>query len=190
MIYEIPNFLSHDFCDEVVKYFNDSGQRSLWQNHEDFHGRTLTPREITDHSLIQKFRAFEQKMVQTASKLFYEEKFIFSEFIDIVYWGPGMSMDAHIDNYDYSKGTNPDTANLPFRYYSSICYLNDGYEGGYTFFPNENKACVPEKGKVVFFPSYVEHGVTEVKVNPRYTIAMWFTIQEQHVFDLINENHV
>lgn len=183
MIYEIPNFLPHEFCDEVVQYFDKTGERTRDQTHEDFKGRTLTPNQMSSYSMMQKFRAFEQKMVQTASKLFYEEKFIFSEFIDVVYWGPGMSMDAHVDNYDASNGTDPQTSALPFRYYSSVCYLNDGYDGGYTFFPNQNTACIPEKGKVVFFPSYIEHGVTEVKLNPRYTIAMWFTIQEDHVYN-------
>jgi predicted 2-oxoglutarate/Fe(II)-dependent dioxygenase YbiX len=185
MIYEIPNFLSHEFCDNVIEYFNVSGKRSLWQTDKKFHGRTLCPSEIDDNQLLNKFRAFEQKMVQTASKLFYEEQFIFSEFIDIVYWAPGMSMDEHVDNYDPDRGQNPATKQLPFRYYSSVCYLNDNYNGGYTFFPTENKACVPEKGKIVMFPSHIEHGVTEVKLNPRYTIAMWFTIHEDHIFNLI-----
>lgn len=178
MIYEIPNIVTSEFCDEVIEYFDKSGKRSWWQDHEDFHGRTLSPKDIDDNpELVLKIKVFQQKAVQIASKLFYNEKFIYSEFMDIVYWGPGMSMKPHIDN-GYS-----DDDPLRSRYYSSICYLNDSYDGGHTIFPNQNKACIPEKGKMVIFPSSIEHGVSEVKDGSRYTLATWFTIFEDCVFD-------
>ena len=171
MIYEIPNVISPQFCDEVIKYFEESGKRSLWQTQKDFHGRTLSPKDIDDNpELVLKFKAFQQKIVQLTSKLFYHEKFIYNEFIDIVYWGPGMSMGTHVDN-GYS-----DNDPLRSRYYSSVCYLNDTYEGGQTIFPDQNTLCIPEKGKIVIFPSTVKHGVAEVKNGSRYTIASWFTI--------------
>jgi len=37
------------------------------------------------------------------------------------------------------------------RYMTFIIYLNDGYEGGETDFPNKNIKIKPEKGKGVLF---------------------------------------
>jgi leucine proline-enriched proteoglycan (leprecan) len=70
----------------------------------------------------------------------------------------------------------------PHRYFSSIIYLNDDYEGGETYFPGFGVRIKPEPGLMVLFgsgPEYV-HGVTKVRSGRRYTYAGWFTFDPAH----------
>jgi Rps23 Pro-64 3,4-dihydroxylase Tpa1-like proline 4-hydroxylase len=171
MIYEIPNLIDPNLCKEVISYFDNSGQRNPPNEKYDFFdNRSLCINYIIDKTLLRKLQLMEVKISQAASKLFYEEPFLFVEHWDIVKWNPGMNMKVHTDNGDSLDGSN-----LSNRHYTSIIYLNDDYSGGETVFPTENKTCSPEIGKFVIFPSELPHGVSEVKDKDRYTIATWFT---------------
>lgn len=172
MIFEFSNLMDESLCDRTIEYFEKSKQRSWWQPLEFFRGRTLCPSEVRDFELRKDIRSFRYKVVQEAYKKY--GYFVFPEFWDIVYWAPGMSMSPHIDDY----GTE-----LEQRHYTAVCYLNDDYDGGETFFPEQNYKCKPEKGKVVIFPSYYYHGVNEVVDSPRYVIAMWFTRDSTKLFE-------
>ena len=56
--------------------------------------------------------------------------------------------------------------------WTSVCYLNDDFEGGETLI--EDKSIKPKKGTLVVFPSKkMSHGVSLVKGN-RYTYIAWW----------------
>lgn len=170
MIIEIPDLMEESLCSRIIEYFETTKQRSWWQSLEFFRGRTLCPSEIRDFDLRREIRSFQYRVVQEIFKNYNE--YIFPEFWDIVYWAPGMSMSSHVDDYGPT---------LEQRHYTAICYLNDDYEGGETFFPEQNYKCEPETGKVVVLPSYYFHGVNEVKNKSRYVLAMWFTRSPNHL---------
>jgi hypothetical protein len=177
MIYEIPNFLDDETCDILIDYFKTCNQRSEWQTDKFFHGRTLSPSEICDEGIKKRMEIFKSKTLQTISKLFHEH-YVFLEFWDLVHWPVGFKMEAHADNIYPDK--TPNTCS--HRDYSSICYLNDDYKGGQTFFVYENKTCIPEKGKIIFYPSGLQftHGVSKVIGNERYTLASWYTKDQNY----------
>ena len=59
------------------------------------------------------------------------------------------------------------------NHWTSVCYLNDDYEGGETLI--EDDTIKPQKGRLVVFPSKkMEHGVSLVKGKPRYTYISWW----------------
>jgi hypothetical protein len=91
----------------------------------------------------------------------------------------GIKMEPHADNTYPDKTPNT----CPQRDYSSICYLNHDYKGGQTFFVYENKICIPEKGKIIFYPSGLQftHGVSKVVEGERYTLASWYTKDQNHI---------
>lgn len=176
MIYEVPNFIDDELCDDLIKYHDNP--RNLKRNikHPIFNNRTICASDIKDPNIVFRLRILEHKVTQITSKLFYKEPFLFIEHWDIVHWEPGMSMESHVDN-----GKNIyDDSNLSDRDYTAVCYLNDGYQGGETFFPSEQKVCIPEKGKFVVFPSEILHGVKEV-FDHRYTLTIWFTRNENSI---------
>ena len=179
MIYEIQNFLDDETCDMLIHHFKISNKkRTDKQTQKFFADRTLCPSEINDFNVKKMMHIFRQKTVQAISKLF-NEQYVFLEFWDIVYWGEGIEMPSHADNIKPDR-----TPNLcPQRDYSSICYLNHDYKGGHTYFTYENKTCIPEKGKIIFYPSGLQftHGVSKVIKGDRYTLASWYTKDENYI---------
>ena len=74
---------------------------------------------------------------------------------------------------------HPDSPEIIF---SSILYLNDGWEGGEIYFPRLNKTISPKKGDFVFFPSdsiVSEHGIKEVRTADRITFATWLQREDK-----------
>ena len=74
--------------------------------------------------------------------------------------------------------------NSRFNKWSTIIYLNDEFDGGDIYFPNQNFVYKPKKYSAVFFPSagseYV-HGVTTVKSGIRHTALYMHTSLPNHV---------
>jgi predicted 2-oxoglutarate/Fe(II)-dependent dioxygenase YbiX len=185
MIFEVPNVISPEDCELFIQFYeNADSSYKKDPRHEFFDGRTLEFFSGNNATVIKRYRVLEQKLIQLVSKLYYKEGFIYTETCALIKWEPGMHMDIHTDNYPehpgYKSGEITD-----FRDFSSICYLNDDYEGGGTFFPDDSKICIPERGKVVFFPSGYKHGVSEVKKSNRYTVATWFSLNEDHVYSVL-----
>ena len=57
--------------------------------------------------------------------------------------------------------------------WTSVCYLNDDYEGGETLI--EDGIFKPKRGRLVVFPSKkMNHGVSLVKSRVRYTYIAWW----------------
>lgn len=182
MIFEVPNVISSEDCELFIQFYeNLPSKYKKDPRHQFFDGRTADFFSGNNATVIKRYRVFEQKILQLVSKLYYKEGFIFTETCALIKWKPGMYMEEHTDNYPEDPGPNGGIM-TDFRDFSSVCYLNDDYEGGATFFPEENKICIPEKGKIVFFPSGYSHGVSEVKKSDRYTIATWFSLDENHVY--------
>jgi predicted 2-oxoglutarate/Fe(II)-dependent dioxygenase YbiX len=59
------------------------------------------------------------------------------------------------------------------RYFTIICYLNDDFEGGHTWFPSLNYSAVPEVGKAMLFPSRFYHGARPVIQGEKFVIVSW-----------------
>ena len=82
---------------------------------------------------------------------------------------------AYAARRQFGAGRRPNAT--AHRSFSSIIYLNDGYEGGETYFPGFGMRIKPEPGLMVLFgsgPEYV-HGVTKMRSGRRSTYAGWFT---------------
>jgi hypothetical protein len=106
----------------------------------------------------------------------------FNGFVNPIYtfkafgsvWMPGSKGGLHLD----AQGPEP------WIEFSTVIYLNDDFEGGNIFFPNQNFIYTPKKYSAVFFPSagseYV-HGITTLKSGQRHTALYMHTSLPQHV---------
>ena len=84
------------------------------------------------------------------------------DWMQIVYWPTDSFQDLHFDT-----GSNETTL-------SSICYLNDDYEGGQTYF-EEGTIFAPLTGRILFFDGkHYLHGVKKVISGDRYVLAIWY----------------
>jgi len=98
----------------------------------------------------------------------------------IVRWLPGQFQRPHADK-ELHEGPDAGLSNdFPWYDLASLFYLNDDYEGGELYFPNQGIQFKPKRGAAYFFPgdmNYI-HGVTEIKGSIRYTVPFFWTILE------------
>lgn len=98
----------------------------------------------------------------------------------------GSYLEPHTDIIDYFQPEVYDVGSLleqqekefPFLWsghLSIITYLNDNYNGGILYFPDQDVHIQPKPGMLVMFPGNLHflHGVTEIFNNTRYTISLW-----------------
>lgn len=142
-------FISKEECKKLIKFYKDNKNK------------------------VKKFRdvfplgldVIKDLNVKLINNIHYVSAIINNSVIDwaqIVYWPKGSFQKLHIDNA--SKETT----------LSSICYLNDDYEGGQTYF-KDGTIFSPKTGRAVFFDGkYYLHGVKEVLSNDRYVLAIWY----------------
>jgi hypothetical protein len=96
----------------------------------------------------------------------------------MVKWLPGQLQMPHADK-ELHDGPDAGTPNdFPWYDLAGLFYLNDDYEGGELYFPNQDVQFKPKAGAAYFFPgdkNYI-HGVTEIKSGIRYTVPFFWTI--------------
>lgn len=101
---------------------------------------------------------------------------IFSDTLQIVRWPEGYEQQPHADS------ENPNGAPHPYfwRAYASLIYLNNDFEGGQIYFPNQAAAPKITLGMLVFFPGTSEfvHGVSMITRGERYTVASFWTFDQ------------
>lgn len=170
LIFEVENFISNESCDEIVDWFRQQQKNQVNTGNTLFNNRTIPYSSVKDLKIKNLINTYRFDITSYARKKF--KTTLYPDYTDLVYWPTGLSMDVHADAV-WLDGT---PARFPYRYCAGVCYLNDDYEGGETYFPNFNIETRPKKGKVVLFPSNLEyqHGVKKV-VGERFTLPIWFT---------------
>ena len=94
----------------------------------------------------------------------------------IIRWKVGNGQTPHAD-----KQNNDGTPNLyPQNDIASLIYINDDYEGGEIYFPNQEFKLKPLKNSLVFFPGDINflHGVTTITEGIRYTIPNFWKVKQ------------
>lgn len=96
----------------------------------------------------------------------------------IVRWLPGQLQMPHADK-ELHEGENAGKPNdFPWYDIAGLFYLNDDYEGGELYFPNQGIQFKPKPGGAYFFPgdmNYI-HGVTRIESGIRYVVPFFWTI--------------
>jgi hypothetical protein len=110
----------------------------------------------------------------------------------VVKWNKGQYQLPHADKelHKYEEwGGHPDLEGTPndFPFYdiASLFYINDDYEGGELYFPEQGIQFKPKAGAAYFFPgdrNYV-HGVSEVLSGTRYTCPFFWTVLKHFLPD-------
>ncbi len=96
----------------------------------------------------------------------------------IVRWLPGQLQMPHADK-ELHEGDNAGKPNdFPWYDIAGLFYLNDDYEGGELYFPNQGIQFKPKPGGAYFFPGDMNfiHGVKTIESGTRYVIPFFWTI--------------
>lgn len=139
------NFFSKKTCEVLIKFYKKNKKHS-----KKF--RDVYPLDINlSNDLVNK--------INSASILLNNS---IVDWAQIVYWPKNSFQDLHYDIF--SKKTT----------LSSICYLNDDFVGGETYF-KDGTVFKPKKNRILFFDgNYYFHGVKKITSKNRYVLAIWY----------------
>lgn len=155
-IFILDNLFTEDQCKRLIDYYNH-GNKAI---HPSYINVKIHPNNM--ENLVKYFAI---KLQNTINKLLPVK--IQLDWGAICGWWVGSTQEFHKDLR--SKKT----------VFTSVTYLNDDFNGGYTQFKNDFYV-VPKIGRTVFFDGqHYEHGVSEVENNPRYSLAIWYKLKEE-----------
>jgi hypothetical protein len=188
-IVEIENFMTDEelyFLQNFARNLNTWDQTETHYNEDGtiiYESEYWKDRVASSYTLMQ----VEPKVHQTIRNLIERFRPLVEEHFKvkamatnpcIVRWLPGQLQMPHADK-ELHEGDNAGKPNdFPYYDLGSLFYLNDDYEGGELYFPNQDVVIKPKKGSGYFFPgdmNYI-HGVKEVKSGIRYTCPFFWTI--------------
>jgi hypothetical protein len=171
-VFAIP-LLDKPACKSIVDYV-----RSLdhWENAEVREELTegaydsITMPDVRSASIWvsacepEVYREFDEKMTSIVKPLVKEV------------WQVALSEHSGTQLIRYQPGGyyqgHPDAAgDLAYRYFSVVCYLNDDFEGGKTWFPSLNYSATPECGKAILFPARYFHCAQPVIAGENYVLV-------------------
>lgn len=119
-----------------------------------------------ENNLTQVFHATANIYLNTHQHLQLKSDLGF----EVLRYKKGQKFDEHVDSL-------PGTGNIyGQRQLSSLLYLNDNYQGGEIYFPQQELLYNPEAGDLLIFPSNFcfPHCSTEIKQGTKYAIVSWY----------------
>jgi hypothetical protein len=170
---------------EDIETFIDFAKTYVHTRPEMKHHWVIDGEYFKDHKAGNLFKKYTNLMRSKAEEV-YGLKFNEDKYLDLFVHPEGSFLEPHTDIIDYEQKEIYDVGNLlieqekhwPFLWsghVSVIIYLNNDYDGGILYFPDQNVEIKPEPGLMVIFPGNLHflHGVTKTSGNPRYTVSLW-----------------
>jgi hypothetical protein len=162
--------------DYTESHYNDEGvciyDASYWENRV----ATADTLASVDPKAVEIIVGMQQRLKVEVDKFLQVDAWPTSPAV--VRWLPGQFQNPHADK-ELHEGENRGKPNdFPYYDIAGLFYLNDDYEGGELYFPNQGIQFKPKRGAAYFFPgdmNYI-HGVTEVKSGIRYVSPFFWTI--------------
>lgn len=105
----------------------------------------------------------------------YGVKFPYAEPCSILRYQEGHFYKRHIDNLLLASRFQEVEQGIPTRDISVVGYLNDGFEGGETYFDRQDVKVTPKVGAILVFPSYFTHPHQSLPVvkGQKYAFTSW-----------------
>ena len=169
------NFLSDA---DFEKYLNFSKETNLWGNripNNVWSGRVVFANSVDELSELNNL--FLNKVREIIKSKFELEVEIYPDYLGVVKWENGDMQHPHADG-EIEGGKHP----FSWRNFGCVLYLNDNYNGGEIYFPNQNIEIKPKPNTLVFFPGNLEflHGVKPITNDVRYTLTSFWTYDKKY----------
>lgn len=160
------NFLSNE---EYENYLKFSKKTNDWGNripNDNWSGRVIYQSAINNLNYLQKVETIIKKEFEITNN-------IYPDYLGLVKWEMGDIQYPHADG-EIENGIQHE---FYWRNFGCVLYLNDDYDGGEIYFPNQNIEIKPKPNTLVFFPGTLEylHGVKEITNGIRYTLTSFWT---------------
>jgi predicted 2-oxoglutarate/Fe(II)-dependent dioxygenase YbiX len=162
--------------DKTETHYNEDGTVIYDSGYWDGRVATYPTIEKTSPEVVNTIREIVKRLKVEIDNFFSVDAQATSPAV--VRWLPGNFQMPHADK-ELHEGDNAGKPNdFPWYDIATIVYLNDDYEGGELYFPNQDIKFKPKRGAAYFFPgdmNYI-HGITEVTSGIRYTCPFFWTI--------------
>jgi hypothetical protein len=172
--------IEEDYLNEHLRedYLKFCKETNLWDNFKTddiWSQRIIYSNQFPDFELNYKhFLVLLQDKIKTDFSITKE---IYPDYLGLVRWHAGDFQHPHADS-EIDGQIHP----YHWRHFGCIYYLNDDYEGGEIYFPNQNIELKPKPNTLIFFPGTLEflHGVKPVTNGVRYTLSSFWTYDKQY----------
>jgi hypothetical protein len=160
------NFLTEDMYTmlkqfaETTQLYDQSVNNTIWSKRIVHAGSAPIEIKILGKQYIELVRSTIQTQFEISDS-------IHTDILCFNRWRVGDMQHPHAD----------DGNGLEWRKFGCVLYLNEDYEGGEIYFPNQNSSFKPKANTLAFFPGDAEflHGVTEITSGTRYTLSTFWT---------------
>lgn len=172
-------------CSELIDWFNgcdqkkhvDVGNDVIYSRHGTGDGSTIdTDRYECDYTLTYTLDGEQTPFIRAIKNIIAQcmRTDVVFDWASLVKTYPGCRMATHIDR----ATIDTDNAVATQRVYTCILYLNDNYEGGCLIVPPLLRYKPVAGSMVQMAGSDNLHGVEKIEKAPRYTLSVWFTIND------------
>ena len=166
--FEIENALTHEECDNIINYSKNTLSKSkvmsldsnnkyidkednsvrtsdqTWLKNNDFKNVINKVTELVNKYNIDNIDDIKPTQFEEIQVVRYKPTQEYKQHYDICHPIQGAKEHLKTCKQDYKKYNS-------VRYITVLFYLNDGFEGGETYFPRLNKKIIPKKGKALIF---------------------------------------
>tara|TARA_B110000459_G_scaffold203053_1_gene258048 strand:- start:4330 stop:5544 length:1215 start_codon:yes stop_codon:yes gene_type:complete len=178
MLIELPNFLSNEECDKLIKRIDESNTRSSVA------GAGKDKSQVDSSRTSSTSDLGKEELSVIIQKRISEElgtDIIRGEDLQGQKYEPGQYFRPHNDFFEGDSYTNH-CLHSGNRTHTFMIYLNDDFEGGGTNFPNLNTTIKPEKGKAVWWYDMKDgelqrdtlHEGMDVVSGQKYIVTSWW----------------
>lgn len=168
----LGNVLSHEECDELIRYSQDKLDRSKIGSVREVNPlRTSSGAFLPEGENVVVTRV--EKRISQIMSIPNEN----GEGLHILNYKIGQEYKAH---FDFFSSTNKQVTNP--RISTLVMYLNDVEEGGETYFPHLKLSVSPQKGMAVYFEYFYDnqelndltlHGGAPVIIGDKWAATQW-----------------
>lgn len=190
-IVEMENFLTAEELDTLSNFARGITVWDITETHIDENGTVIYEADYWKDRVATYFTLMKQdvKIVEMLDDIArrlkpYVDKHFNVEASPtgptIVRWLPGQFQKPHADKELHEGSDRGNPNDFPHYDLGCLFYLNDDYEGGELYFPNQGIQFKPKAGAAYFFPgdmNYI-HGVTEITSGIRYTCPRFWHIRK------------
>jgi hypothetical protein len=189
MIGEVENFLTEEEVSEIFNFISTNESWDITETHYNEDGTVIydsgywKDRVATARTL----ESASPKILEMVVNIIKRANPVINSFFNVeatptspalVRWLPGNLQMPHADKELHEGEDRGKPNDFPYYDLATVIYINDDYEGGELYFPNQDVKFKPKAGGMYFFPgdmNYI-HGITEIKSGIRYTCPLFWTI--------------
>jgi predicted 2-oxoglutarate/Fe(II)-dependent dioxygenase YbiX len=167
---------SNTLWDKTETHYNEDGTVIYDSNYWEDRVATATTLDKADPRISQTIINMQLRLKERVDEFFSVDAKATSPAI--VRWLPGQLQMPHADKELHEGEHRGKPNDFPYYDIAGLFYINDDYEGGELYFPNQGIQFKPKAGAAYFFPgdmNYI-HGITPIESGIRYTVPFFWTI--------------